>query len=120
MCRVQGVGCRVGGGRNDRCLRSASGTLDEEGNSDFWKRDRPSGVARDWEIQEPKHAARMLQACGLGSSQGGVPIDASDLRVGHSHLRVPAPPPQRERFHLETLVIYKLSSRKFTTHNDLY
>ena len=26
----------------------------------------------------------------------------------------------RDGFHLETLVIHKPSSRKFTTHNDLY
>ena len=38
-------------------------------NSDVWYRDRPGGVACDWQIQGQKHAALMLQAYGLGSSQ---------------------------------------------------
>ena len=45
------------------------GNSDVLANSDVWQRDRPRGVARDWEIQGQKHVAHMLQACGLGSSQ---------------------------------------------------
>ena len=54
--------------------------------------DRPGGVARDRELQGHKHAAQMLQACGLGSSQSrrpngmvltqtGVPDHASQLNI---------------------------------------
>ena len=42
---------------------------DVVGNSDVWSRDRSRDFACDREIQEHKHAAHMLQACGLGSSQ---------------------------------------------------
>ena len=32
----------------------------------------------------------------------------------------PPSPARWLKFHIETLIIHKLSSRKFTTHNDLY
>ena len=39
------------------------------GTSIAWYRDRPGGVARNKEIQGQRHAAHMLQECGLGSSK---------------------------------------------------
>ena len=61
------------------------------GNFNVWKRDRPRWVARYWETQGQKHAAHMLQTCGLGSSHGrnGEGTCPPDLVEGGRIGRVP-------------------------------
>ena len=71
---VRGDGSETAPSRRDSSERvpaRGDSSKTAPGNSDVWERDRLTRVARDRDIQEHKHAAHILQVCGMGSSQPG-------------------------------------------------
>jgi len=76
----------------------------------------------DTRVYEPQIRSTGVQGEWIGRiSNGSLSLKLSDTRVYEPQIRSSG---RRERgsaeSHLETLIIYKLSSRKFTAQNDLY